>query len=88
MIRVRNEHTALQTGELLPLYAEGDVMAFARLVRGGRDVFGEPAKDWYFISLFSGASEEDRHAAGLATSRTASLPIPSSEGRASRSRTA
>ena len=45
MIRVRNEHTALQTGELLPLYAEGDVMAFARLVRGGRDVFGEPAKD-------------------------------------------
>ena len=60
MIRVRNEHTALQTGELLPLYAEGDVMAFARLVRGGRDVFGEPAKDECFISLFNRSLKEKK----------------------------
>ena len=60
MIRVRNEHTALQTGELLPLYAEDDVMAFARLVRGGRDVFGEPAKDECFISLFNRSLKETK----------------------------
>lgn len=60
MIHLRNAHTALQTGELLPLYAEGDVMAYARVVRGGRDVFGEPAKDECFISLFNRSLKEEK----------------------------
>lgn len=49
LTRLRTAHDALQTGRFIPLYADGDVYAFARLIEGGRDVFGKPAKDGLFI---------------------------------------
>ena len=38
LTRLRTAHDALQTGRFIPLYADGDVYAFARLIEGGRDV--------------------------------------------------
>ncbi len=49
LTRLRTAHDALQTGRFIPLYADGDVFAFARLIEGGRDVFGKPAEDGLFI---------------------------------------
>ena len=60
MIRMRNEHTALQTGELLPLHEEGDVIAYARVIRGGCDVFGAAAKDEAFVVAFNRNRTEAR----------------------------
>ena len=59
-IRERNEHTALQTGELLPLYGDGDLLAFARVIRGGRDVFGEKADDDAYIVAFNRHRSEEQ----------------------------
>ncbi|MBR2214626.1 MAG: 4-alpha-glucanotransferase [Selenomonadaceae bacterium] len=52
-IAERNAHMALQTGELLPLYAKGDVIAYARVIRGGYDVFGAPAEDDVYVAAFN-----------------------------------
>ena len=49
LTRLRTAHDALQTGRFIPLYADGDVFAFARVIEGGRDVFGKPAEDGIFI---------------------------------------
>ncbi len=49
LIRFRNENPALSTGEFIPLYFAGDVYAYARLVRGGDDVFGAAARDQVFV---------------------------------------
>ncbi len=53
IIKERNDSTVLQTGELLPLNAEGDILAYARVVRGGHDVFGADAKDAAYIVIFN-----------------------------------
>jgi len=41
---IRNANPVLQTGDFRPLYAQGAVYAFARTIRNGQDVFGEPAQ--------------------------------------------
>ena len=53
VIALRNEHMALQTGEFLPLYSDGEVMAYARLIRGGQDVFGKEAKNEVFLVVLN-----------------------------------
>lgn len=53
LIAVRNAHPALSTGELIPLVGEGDIWAYARVIRGGRDVFGQPAADEVFVAAFN-----------------------------------
>ena len=57
LIKLRNEHAALQTGEVLPLYAAGNVIAYARVIRGGKDVFGAAAEDSTFIIAFNRNAE-------------------------------
>ena len=52
-IAERNAHTVLQTGELLPLHAEGDVLAYARVIRNGRDVFGKEADNDAYVVIFN-----------------------------------
>ena len=52
-IRERNEHMALQTGELLPLYGSGDILAYARVIRNGHDVFGAKAQNESFVVVFN-----------------------------------
>ena len=59
-IKERNEHTALQTGELLPLYGDGDLLAFARLIRGGRVVFGAKAESDTYIAIFNRHRSEEQ----------------------------
>lgn len=61
MICTRNAHMALQTGALLPLTAEGDIIAYARVIEGGHDMFGEDAKDEVFVALFNRSTRE-KHA--------------------------
>lgn len=61
MIKLRKEHVALQTGELLPLYADdGDVIAYARRTREEADIFGQPAADDIFIIAFNRHITESR----------------------------
>ncbi|MBR1761467.1 MAG: 4-alpha-glucanotransferase [Schwartzia sp.] len=48
-VRLRNENAALSTGDFIPLVAEGDLYAYARVVRGGADRFGEAAADGAFV---------------------------------------
>ncbi len=57
LIKLRNENQVLQTGEILPLYAAGNVIAYARVIRGGKDVFGAPAEDGVFIVAFNRNAE-------------------------------
>lgn len=52
-IALRNAHAALQTGEFLPLLMEGDVYAYARVIREGKDVFGKPAENAVFIVVLN-----------------------------------
>ncbi|MBR1397391.1 MAG: 4-alpha-glucanotransferase, partial [Selenomonadaceae bacterium] len=52
-IAERNNHTVLQTGELLPLHAKGDIVAYARVIRNGRDVFGQEAENDSYIAAFN-----------------------------------
>ncbi|MBQ7478969.1 MAG: 4-alpha-glucanotransferase [Selenomonadaceae bacterium] len=59
-IAERNRHAALRTGELLPLYAEGDVAAYARVIREGRDVFGKEAENDAYIVAFNRNMAEKR----------------------------
>lgn len=46
---LRRRTDALQTGRFIFLYADGDVFAYARVIEGGRDVFGREARDGFFI---------------------------------------
>lgn len=58
IIRLRNDHAALQTGVLLPLHGEGDTIAYARVIRGGQDIFGHAAKEEAFIAAFNRSRTE------------------------------
>ena len=59
-IAERNGHVALRTGELLPLYGQGDVLAYARVIRNGHDVFGREAENDAYIVVFNRSKEESR----------------------------
>ena len=52
-IAERNAHAALRTGELLPLLADGDIISYARIIRGGYDVFGQEAEDDVYVVAFN-----------------------------------
>ena len=56
-IAERNAHTVLQTGELLFLYAEGDVIAYARIITNGHDVFGAAAENDSYVVAFNRSAE-------------------------------
>lgn len=57
----RNAHAALQTGEFLPLCAEGDVIAYARVIRDGADVFGREAENGEYIVALNRSPWETQH---------------------------
>ena len=58
LVAIRNENIVLQTGEFLPLHAGGDIVAYARTIRNGHDVFGEEAENGTFVIAFNRANEE------------------------------
>ena len=60
VIALRNEHTALQTGELLPLYSDGDVLAYARVIRGKKDCFGAAAENESFLIVLNRSRTVER----------------------------
>ena len=53
LIHLRNEHTALRTGDLLPLAGEGNILAYARTIRNGMDEFGQAAKNEVFVVVIN-----------------------------------
>ena len=59
LIRIRNTHEALQTGDFLPLLAEGDVIAYARTIRSSVDEFGKPAKNEALLFVMNRNRTED-----------------------------
>ena len=61
LIRERNEHTVLRTGEFLPLHAGDDILAYARVIRDGKDVFGQKAQNECCLIAVN-RSEEERQA--------------------------
>jgi len=48
---LRNGLDALRTGEFVPVYYEGDVYAFVRSIRGGKDVFGRERSDGFALVM-------------------------------------
>lgn len=60
LIKLRNGHMALQTGKLLPLYANGDVYGYARVIDNQKDVFGQAAANEVFLVLMNRGSEPRR----------------------------
>ncbi|MCL6445519.1 MAG: glycoside hydrolase family 13 protein [Alicyclobacillus sp.] len=42
---IRNDTAASQTGDFTPLYTKGNIYAFARTIRNGKDVFGHKAEN-------------------------------------------
>ncbi|EKU70591.1 4-alpha-glucanotransferase [Selenomonas sp. F0473] len=52
-IEIRNKNDALRTGDILPLYGAGDVVAYARTIRSGYDVFNREKEDGVFIAAFN-----------------------------------
>lgn len=53
LIKLRNDNVALQTGRFMPIYADGDVYGFTRIIEDGRDIFGQPAENDVFIILLN-----------------------------------
>lgn len=49
IIHLRRDHPALSTGAYIPLHGVGDVYAYARLIRGGQDVFGAAEENEVFL---------------------------------------
>ena len=52
-IAMRNSSDALRTGDILPLYGAGDVIAYARTIRAGYDVFNHEKENGVFIVAFN-----------------------------------
>ena len=59
-IKMRNENIVLQTGEILPLPSYDDIFAYARVIRNGRDVFGQEAENNIFLIAFNRSKYEAR----------------------------
>ena len=59
-IAIRNKNIVLQTGEFLPLPSHGDIFAYARVIRTGRDVFDNEAKNDAYLAAFNRSTEEAR----------------------------
>ena len=57
-IAERNNHVVLQTGELLPLYAKGDIVAFARVISNNHDVFGHEAENDSYVVAFNRSTSQ------------------------------
>lgn len=57
-IAVRNGNDALRTGDILPLYGAGDVIAYARTIRSGYDVFNEEKEPGIFVVAFNRSRTE------------------------------
>ena len=53
IIALRNKHDVLKTGEWIPLYAQGPIFAFLRMISQGRDVFGQEKKDNVALIIFN-----------------------------------
>ena len=58
LIALRNKFPALQTGDLLTVYNEGDVYGYARTIANGRDVFGAEADNDVFVILLNRGQEQ------------------------------
>ncbi len=59
LIHLRNKHQALRTGDLLPLFGEGNVIAYARTIRNGRDEFAKAAKNEAFVIIINRSSTKE-----------------------------
>ena len=59
-IAERNSHAALRTGKFLPLLADGDIYSYARVIKGGRDVFGHEAEDDSYVIAFNRSRTDKR----------------------------
>jgi len=60
LVALRNGHAALRTGEILPLQADGDVICYARFIRGGKDVFGEKAENEAFLIAINRSRTDEK----------------------------
>ncbi len=61
LIKLRNEYTALQTGELLFLHISDDVIAYMRCIRQNKDVFDQPAENDAFVIIINRSRKNPAH---------------------------
>lgn len=60
MIMLRNHNPVLKTGEWVPIYAQGDVYCYMRLIEQGKDAFGQVHDNSVAIIAFN-RSLTDKH---------------------------
>jgi 4-alpha-glucanotransferase len=66
IIALRNAFAPLRAGSFEPVIADGDVYAYVRAIRGGRDEFGDGARDGFaIVAVNRGASGRRSLAADL-----------------------
>ena len=63
--RIRNSHEALSTGSVAFSAPDPDVLCILRCVSGGRDVFGQSARDGAFLAVINRADWEKQLVADL-----------------------
>ena len=53
LTKMRNSNDCLKTGSFDIVYAQDGVFAYVRKIHGGKDVFGNPAKDGYALCVIN-----------------------------------
>lgn len=62
IIAIRNKYDIFSTGSWIPIYAEGDVFGYIRMIKEGRDVFGNSAHDNFAVVLVNRNRESEQEA--------------------------
>ncbi|MBR3723110.1 MAG: 4-alpha-glucanotransferase [Selenomonadaceae bacterium] len=57
-VDLRKNHPVLERGEIIPLFGEGDVFAFARIIRNNKDAFNRAADNETFVIALNRSNEE------------------------------
>jgi len=64
MIALRKKTDALRTGEFIPVFVDIDVYGFVRMIKGGKDVFGNDREDGFVVVLIN-RSQYEAHSVSL-----------------------
>ncbi|MGI6066929.1 MAG: glycoside hydrolase family 13 protein [Bacillota bacterium] len=61
LINLRNQHDSLKTGEWHLVPAGEDIFCFIRQISGGKDVFGAPKQDGFFLIAVNRNEKNSKH---------------------------
>lgn len=59
IISLRNNYDVFKTGRWIPIYAQGDIYAYLRLIENGKDVFNQSKENNAAVVLFNSSIEKE-----------------------------